>query len=130
MSYKRDIRNTRKAWFLLGLLENHKHFKDTTGYMKEEEMQDYHNMLAHNFNELKSIYNNGGLKINIDLKDEKGYRNMIFIPVIQFIIGDCKGNDVFCGRKGTHSLNTPRLCRDCDMPSSEADDVDQACVFN
>ena len=44
---------------------------------------------------MKSIYNNGGLKINIDLKDEKGYCDIIFIPVIQFIIGDCKVNDVF-----------------------------------
>ena len=86
-------------------------------------MQDYHDMIGHIFNELKSIYNNGGLKINIYLKDEKGYRNIIFIPFIQFIIGDCKSNDVFCYRKGTHSLNTARLCRDCDMYSSEADDV-------
>ena len=51
------------------------------------------------------------------------HKDIIIVPVIQYIIGDCKGNNVHCGRKGTHVLTTPRLCRDCNIPSSEADNV-------
>ena len=47
------------------------------------------------------------------------------MPVIQFIIGDCKGNDLLCGRKGGHSLKMKGLCRDCNI---SPDDGDDACL--
>ena len=38
-------------------------------------------------------------------------------------LGDCKGNDTLCGRKGGHSLNMGGLCRDCNIPPADGDDV-------
>ena len=117
----RAIRNNKKAWFLSGFVEDQANFKDTTGYVQGRKMQDYHDMLKQVFAELKSIYDNGGLRVNIDFQDSKGLReDIIIVPVIQYIIGDCKGNDVLCGRKGTHHLGSPWLCRDCNCPSNQA----------
>ena len=121
-SFIRSIRNNPKSWFLLGFIEDQANFKDTQGYSGQPKMQDYHDMLKQVFAELRSIYNNGGLRVNIDFQDGNGMQeNIIIVPVIQYIIGDCKGNDVLCGRKGTHALGTPMLCRDCDIPSDLAD---------
>lgn len=36
------------------------------------------------------------------------------IPVVQFIIGYCNGNDMLCGRKGGHSLYES-FCLDCNI---------------
>ena len=52
-----------------------------------------------------------------------GNHTVIAVPVIQFIIGDCKGNDILCGRKGGHSLLMPGLCRDCNIHPSEGDNT-------
>ena len=41
----------------------------------------------------------------------------------QFIIGDCKGNDLLNGRKGGHSLLMNGLCRDCDISPDDGDDT-------
>ena len=41
-------------------------------------------------------------------------------------IGDCEGNDYLCGRYNSHN-GTKRLCRDCDCPTLEADNVDFRC---
>ena len=50
-------------------------------------------------------------------------RTVIAIPVIQFIIGDCKGNDLLCGRKGGHHLNMKGLCRDCNIAPKDGDKI-------
>ena len=63
------------------------------GYVYKKKMQDYHDMLTHIFSKFKSTYKNDGTKITIDLKYEMGYWVNMLIPVIQFIIGDCKPND-------------------------------------
>ncbi len=127
--YIRRIRLEESSWHLLGFVEDQSNFKDTKGYVRERKMQDYHDMMKVIFAELKSISDNGGLRVDIDFQDGKGVqKDIIIVPVLQYVIGDCKGNDVLCGRKGTHSLNTPMLCRDCDIPSTSADDCRYNCT--
>ena len=63
---------------------------------------------------MKAIRDNGGIKLTLDFGNNKKH-GVIAIPVIQFIIGDYKGNDLLCGRMGGHSLNMKGLCRDCDI---------------
>ena len=124
----RKIRLQEDSWHLLGFVEDQSNFKDTAGYVRERKMQDYHDMLKVIFSELKTITDNGGLRVDIDFQDGSGIRkDIIIVPVLQYIIGDCKGNDVLCGRKGTHSLDTPWLCRDCNIPSLQADSVTFRC---
>ena len=38
-------------------------------------------------------------------------------------MGDCKGNDVLCGRKGGHDVGMKDLCRDCNVFPEDGDDV-------
>ena len=56
------------------------------------------------FNEMKNIRESGGLKLTLNFGSHSTH-NVITIPLIQFIIGDCKGNDILCIRKGGHSLS-------------------------
>ena len=58
------------------------------------------------FAEMKDIRDSGGLQLTLD-SGLHGVHDVIAIPVIQYIVGDCKGNDVFRrskeGRKDTMS---------------------------
>ena len=60
-----------------------------------------------------------------------GKHEVIAIPFIQFIIGDCKGNDTLCSRKGGHALNMKGLCRDCNISPENGDDtcIDRPLLF-
>ena len=49
--------------------------------------------------------------------------DVIATRFIQFIIGDCKGNDLLCGQKGGHSLQMNGLCRDCDIHPLDGDNI-------
>ena len=56
-------------------------------------------MMAKIFEEMKHIRDSCGIKLTLDF-GKYGTHKVIAIPVIQYIIGDCKGNDTLCGRKG------------------------------
>ena len=71
---------------------------------------------------MKDIRDSGGIAMTLDFGPSLKH-NVIAIPVIQFIIGDCKGNDLLCGRKGGHSLLMNGLCRDCNINPKYADDT-------
>ena len=60
--------------------------------------------------------------LHLNFGDDQIYE-VIAIPVIQFIIGDCKGNDMLCGRMGGHTLQMKDLCRDCDISPNDGDDL-------
>ena len=80
--------------------------------------------MAKIFEEMKQIRESGGIKLTLDF-GKYGTHEVIAIPVIQYIIGDCKGNDTLCGRKGGHSLGMKGLCRDCNITP---DDGDNTCI--
>ena len=48
------------------------------------------------------------------------------VPVVAFMIGDCKGNDLLCLQKGRHHLKMKGLCRDCNIAPD--DDGDNTCI--
>jgi hypothetical protein len=52
------------------------------------------------------------------------HRAVLRLP-IQLIIGDCcKGHGKLCGRYKNHSQCIKDLCRDCNIPMREADNID------
>ena len=120
--YNRKARNRSSTWWVQGFVEDQKLFRDQDSYVRNDKAQDYHDMLACIFREMKEIRENGGLKLSLNFGGTKKY-DVIAIPVIQFIIGDCKGNDLLCGRKGGHSLLMNGLCRDCDVKPELGDDT-------
>ena len=73
-------------------------FRDYGSYIRNDRAQDYHDMIGKIFQEMKEICDNGGIRLTLDIGSGK-LHDVIAIPVIQLIIGDCKGNDLLCGRK-------------------------------
>ena len=118
--FNRKARNRSSTWFVQGFIEDQSLFRDQKNYIRTEKLQDYHDMMSKIFEEMKNIRNNGGIKLTLDFGNH-GIHEVIAIPVIQFIIGDCKGNDTLCGRKGGHSVTMKGLCRDCDISPENSD---------
>ena len=59
---------------------------------------------------------------------DKSFTGTAKVPV-QFVIGDCKGNDTLCGRYGSHGERVKHLVRDCDILTNESDNPDHVCRF-
>ena len=80
---------------------------------------------------MKQIRDSGELLLTLDVGPTKRY-DVIEIPVIQFIIGGCEGNDLLCCRKGVRALNMNGLCRDFDIKPCDGDNIfiDQEFMFN
>ena len=120
--FNRKARNRSSTWHVQGFIQDQTMFHNQDGYVRDDRAQDYHDMMAKIFQEMKEIYDNGGIKLVLDFGN--GYKHtVIAIPVIQFIIGDCKGNDLLCGRKGGHHLNMKGLCRDCNISPKDGDKI-------
>ena len=120
--FKKNVRNRSSAWSVLGFVQDQKLFRDFMSYVRDDKAQDYHDMIGHIFSEFREIRMKGGMKVNLDF-GEGVVHDVNIIPVIQFIIGDCKGNDLLCGRKGGHSLKMRGLCRDCNVSPDVGDDT-------
>lgn len=60
--------------------------------------------------------------------DLSNCKAVLRLPV-QLIIGDCQGHDKLCGRYNSHGQNIKGLCRDCDIPTKKADNVDWQCSY-
>ena len=120
--YNRMTRNRSSAWSVLGFVEDQKLFRDYSSYVRDDKAQDYHDMIAHIFSEFEEIQKKGGVRVVLDFGTNKTY-DVVVKPVIQFIIGDCKGNDLLCGRKGGHSVKMKGLCRDCNISPDLGDDT-------
>ena len=120
--FNRKARNRSSTWWVQGFVEDQKMFRDQDSYLRNDKAQDYHDMLSCIFKEMKEVRDNGGMKMSLDFGLGKKH-DVIAIPVIQFIIGDCKGNDLLCGRKGGHSLLMNGLCRDCNITPGKGDDT-------
>ena len=96
--YNRKARNRSSAWFVQGFIEDQSLFRDQHNYVRQEKLQDYHDMMFRIFEEMKLIRDAGGIKLTLDF-GHHGIHEVVAIPVIQYIIGDCKGNDTLCGGK-------------------------------
>ncbi len=120
--YNRKARNRSSSWWVHGFVEDQALFMNQKSYSKQEKLQDYHDMMSKIYLEMKQIRDCGGIKLTLNFGND-GKHEVIAIPVIQYIIGDCKGNDTLCGRKGGHSLQMNGLCRDCNIHPSEGDNT-------
>ena len=120
--YNRKARNRSSSWFVQGFIEDQQLFRDKKNYVRNEKLQDYHDMMSKIFEEMKFIRDSGGIKLTLDF-GKHGQHEVIALPVIQYIIGDCKGNDTLCGRKGGHALTMNGLCRDCNVTPGNGDNT-------
>lgn len=120
--FKRKARNRSSTWWVPGFVQDQKLFRNQDSYVRDDKAQDYHDMLRHIFQDFKEILSQGGLEVDLIFSTGQSHR-VILLPVIQFIIGDCKGNDLLCGRMGGHNLQMKGLCRDCNISPHCAHDI-------
>jgi hypothetical protein len=118
------------AWRPLGYLNN-LHLApsaEISSRLTGQNVRNTHRMLRIMFAGLEALMADGGLKIN-SLKDPKTGVSikLLFKLAIAFVIGDCKGHDVLCGRYASHKILV--LCRDCNCSLSHADDHTVECVM-
>ena len=118
--FNRKARNRAANWWVHGFVQDQKLFRDQQSYVRDDRAQDYHDMMSKIFEEMRQIRESGGIKLHLMIDGHE--HDVVAIPVVQFIIGDCKGNDLLCGRKGGHSLQMASMCRDCDVRPDDADD--------
>ena len=133
--FKRAVRNLEQAWRTLGYINNvneydtYKVFENEDNSEENEsnnennnrnhnhnitsldKIEDYHTILNQILSDLREIQDSGGLLWDLPYKG-KTHRVRFKFP-IQFIIGDCKGHNLLCGRYGSNNSNS--LCRDCDV---------------
>ena len=129
--FKRSVRNKAEAWRTMGYVDDQLNYLDKDvrkSLDKSSKTQDVHAIMSLMLNELKDIQGSeGGFSWRLEL-GPKSF-DVVFKVAIQTIIGDCKGNDLLCGRYGSHGINVKRLCRDCDVLTSDGDDCDHICSF-
>ena len=120
--FNRRARNRSSTWFVQGFMNDQTLFHSQGNYVRDDKAQDYHDMMAKIFQEMKEIRESGGLKLCLDFGNNNKHE-VIAMPVIQYIIGDCKGNDLLCGRKAGHHIQMKGLCRDCNISPQDGDNV-------
>jgi hypothetical protein len=117
-----ELRVHEWAWRPIGYLNN-LHLAPSAEISKRtpgQNVRNTHRMLRIMFAGLKKIQEQGGLHIDIVKPQSGGVEVKLLLKVpIAFIIGDCKGHDVLCGRFASHKIEI--LCRDCNCLHKDAD---------
>ena len=121
--FNREARNRGGTWNVFGFVEDQTTFSEQEMYERSDKAQDYHLMMSQIFKEFKDIQDAGGILLDLEFDGKK--TRVRAVPVIAFIIGDCKGNDLLCLRQGGHHVKMKGLCRDCNI---SPDDGDNTCI--
>ena len=119
--FNRKARNRSEFWFPLGYINDAKIIADLKKEEKSAEriLALRNAIIKHIFADFKMISDNGGVRLSLDFGNGDKYDNLVALPVIQFIIGDCEGHDSLCGRKKGHTRKSLGLCRDCNIKTNE-----------
>jgi hypothetical protein len=130
--FHRWVRNQDNAWRTWAYMEEVKQplisdDDEELSVSPKERLQEYHDILTFLLKDLKKIQREG-FPWTLDLGGECKHKVILKMP-LQFVIGDCEGHDKLLGRFKGHTMNLKGLCRDCDVPTQESDDVDWVCNF-
>lgn len=118
---KRKLRNLPSAWRPIGYIPSlEKNYSDYTKMNFQQKLCDYNQILAYILEPLAKLQEkpfDWTFVVN-----DKTYNVKCYIEV-QFLMGDCVGNDKPCGRKGGY--NSPGgICRMCNTPLDKCDKLD------
>ena len=122
------IRNQPFAWRYLGFLSTLKSYEHSKNVNAQFKMKIYHKCLIAMLSSLKDIQNEGGIPFNLKLRNGSFFKVNLKL-YIQFVIGDTKGHDYLCGRKGSYSLGMAQLLRDCDVSPENSDELNHICKY-
>ena len=122
------IRNQPFAWRYLGFLSTLKSYEHSKNVNAQFKMKIYHKCLIAMLSSLKDIQNEGGIPFNLKLRNGSFFKVNLKL-YIQFVIGDTKGHDYLCGRKGSYSPGMAQLLRDCDVSPENSDELNHICKY-
>ena len=130
--FNRQHRFKEEAWRVLGYIPDLDSMYASNTVNAGMKANDYHQILDVILNSMKMAMNSrSGYFWEFKFIDSTGKetlfrRNLKF--ALHFVIGDTKGNDMLCGRYGSHN-NTTLLCRDCNVTTEDADKHNVYCEF-
>lgn len=127
--FKRHIRYQGNAWRTAAFIDEVRQLRVEDKVTAKEKVQDYHDILQFILSELSSLQQSGIAWRFPENFGDMSNRDVILKLPVQLIIGDCEGHDKLCGRYMSHSQNVKGLCRDCDVPTQHADNVDWKCCY-
>ena len=115
--FNRRVRNTHKAWTVLGYIPNKLVYKSAKHAV--ERFSDFHFMLEHIVRPLKELLAGPGFRWVFDYAGKK--YDSVVKGYLAFVCGDHEGQDKIAG----HYLNrteVKRICRYCDVTLEDSDD--------
>ena len=115
--FKREVRNTHKAWTVIGYIPNKLVYK--AAKQAVDRFSDFHVMLEHILKPLKDLLSGPGFRWVFDFAGKK--YDSVVKGYLAFVCGDHEGQDKIAG----HYLNrteVKRICRYCDVTLDESDD--------
>ena len=132
MIYNRKKRNLAKTWRVIGYMPNFSSLFGSKSYPTEQKNDDYHFCLGKIIDGIRDLQKNKhGYLWDFTFADGQGntatYQRKLHFP-LAYVIGDAKGHDLLCGRKGTHH-QTKCVGRDCDALLNTCDDPSIKCNF-
>ena len=134
--FTQKTRESSSAWRLLGHIPQIDGYEDAKKKgMKESVMKriDYHDMLAYLLDDIIELENSKGIRYCIQVMDEET-NSLVTTPVtlkftIMFVMGDAVGLDKLCDRYSSYGKNVKFLCRDCNCPTDDLDNMLHRCQF-
>lgn len=130
--FNRKYRFKEEAWRVLGYIPDLDSMYGSKTVEPGTKANDYHQILDVILKSMKSaMHSRSGYDWDFKIIDTSGketvYRRKLKFA-LHFVIGDTKGNDMLCGRYGSHN-NTTLLCRDCNVKTADADKHNVYCEF-
>ena len=95
-------------------------------YDTTDKLNDFHHVLKFLMRDCVKLEQTG-FDFDLNLGNNRIFK-VVFKPLTQLVLGDCKGADILCARFGSHR-KTKGICRDCDCPSNEASSSVHQCNF-
>ncbi|WP_288992458.1 hypothetical protein [uncultured Marinobacter sp.] len=124
--FNQKTRNRPEAWRPLGYIPNiglMSKAESTHAIKSSAKVQLYHDILTQIFGSLVELQGNeGGLPYQFHYRG-KVYNALLLFPLLA-VLGDTEGHDRLCGRYNSRGTGVARLCRHCNTPRCETDNVD------
>ena len=140
--FNRETRNKSSAWRLLGYIPDSiqdylsginndvNMDNDDTQTLSDQvqKRKDYHHSLKHIIQGIIDAENSNGI-IWRYVDSQNNVRTYCLKFALMYIIGDALGNDKLCDRFLSYGPKTKFLCRDCNIPTSQIDNIGYPCQF-
>ena len=123
--FKQHIRNRPDAWRPLGYIPNiglMSKAESTHAMKSSAKVQLYHDILSQIFASLVDLQGKDGLPYQFNYRGNV-YNSLLLFPLL-VVLGDTESHDRLCGRYNSRGSGVARLCRHCNTPRSETDNVD------